>query len=144
MTPGQSYCKEIHSKLMRPRKAGLGLILSVFVVDDEPLIASTLTHILKDNGYDARCFVNPLEALEAARMSAPDLLISDVIMPGLSGVDLAIHFKKQCPTCKVLLIAGRAATDDLLEAARAQGHDFHLIAKPFHPTDLLALINDLT
>jgi DNA-binding response OmpR family regulator len=120
------------------------LISSVFVVDDEPLIASTLTQILKANGYDAHCFVNPLEALEAARVSAPDLLISDVIMPELSGIDLAIHFKEQCPTCTVLLIAGRAATNDLLEAARKRGHDFQLIAKPFHPADLLARLKDLT
>jgi DNA-binding NtrC family response regulator len=127
---------------MRLRKADPSLISRVFVVDDEPVIASTLTHILKANGYDARCFVNPLEALEAARTSAPDLLISDVIMPGLSGIDLAIHFKEQCPMCKVLLTAGQAATADLLEAARKRGHDFQLIAKPFHPTDLLALIKD--
>jgi CheY-like chemotaxis protein len=54
------------------------LISRVFVVDDERVIASTLTAILTVNGYDARCFVNPLEALEAARTAGPDLLISDV------------------------------------------------------------------
>jgi CheY-like chemotaxis protein len=65
-------------------------------------------------------------------------------MPGLSGIDLAIRFKEQCPACKVLLIAAVAATADLLRSAREQGHDFQLLAKPFHPADLLALINDLT
>ena len=42
------------------------------------------------------------------------------------------------PNCKILLISGQAATADLLERARAQGHEFEILAKPVHPTDLLA------
>jgi CheY-like chemotaxis protein len=116
------------------------LISRVFVVDDERVIASTLTTILQVSGYDARCFVNPLEALEAARTAEPNLLISDVLMPELSGIDLAIRLKEQYPTCKVLLFSGQAMTADLLASAREQGHDFQLLAKPVHPTDLLARI----
>jgi FixJ family two-component response regulator len=96
----------------------------VFVVDDDRLIASTTTTILGLNGYAARCFVNPLEALDAARTVRPDLVIADVVMPGLSGIDLAVRLKQQCPTCRVLLFSGQAATSDLLEAARVQGHEF--------------------
>jgi DNA-binding response OmpR family regulator len=118
------------------------LISRVFVIDDERVIASTLGTILKLNGYDASSFVNPLEALEAARTGGPDLLISDVVMPELSGVDLAVRLKEQCPTCKVLLFSGQAATTDLLEGAREQGHDFQVLAKPIHPTALLARIKD--
>jgi CheY-like chemotaxis protein len=116
------------------------LISSVFVVDDEQLIASTLTTILKLNGYDARCFTNPLEALDAARTLGPDLLISDVVMPELSGIDLAVRLKEECPACKVLLFSGQAMTIDLLQSARKQGHEFQVLAKPIHPTDLLARI----
>ena len=72
----------------------------------------------------------------------PDLLISDVVMPQLSGIDLAIRVKEQCPACKVLLFSGQAQTADLLEVARIQGHDFELLAKPIHPADLLARIKD--
>jgi DNA-binding response OmpR family regulator len=115
----------------------------MFVVDDDRLIASTTTTILRLNGYEVRCFVNPLEALEAARTVRPDLVIADVVMPGLSGIDLAVRLKEQCPTCKVLLFSGQAATSDLLEAARGQGHEFKVLAKPIHPTDLLARIKDL-
>ena len=72
------------------------MISRVFVVDDERLIASTTTAILKLNGYEAHWFVNPLEALEAARtVGPPDLVIADVIMPGLSGIDLAIRLKEE-------------------------------------------------
>jgi DNA-binding response OmpR family regulator len=115
----------------------------VFVVDDDRLIASTTTTILRLNGYEVRCFVNPLEALEAARTVRPDLIIADVVMPGLSGIDLAVRLKEQCPPCRVLLFSGQAATSDLLEAARGQGHEFKVLAKPIHPTDLLARIKDL-
>jgi DNA-binding response OmpR family regulator len=116
------------------------LISRVFVVDDERTIASTLATILKVNGYDAQYFTNPLDALQHARTAPPDLLITDVLMPEMSGVDLAVRFKEECPTCKVLLFSGQAQTIDLLEAARAQGHDFQLLTKPVHPTDLLARI----
>jgi CheY-like chemotaxis protein len=81
--------------------------------------------------------MNPLEALAEAASTPPDLLISDVMMPEMSGVDLAIKFH---PDCKVLLFSVQAATADLLRAAREQGHDFELLVKPVHPTDLLAAI----
>jgi CheY-like chemotaxis protein len=90
------------------------------------------------NGYSARCFTAPMEALAAARSDVPDLLISDVAMPGLSGVDLAIEMRAQYPKCKIMLFSGQAATLDLLENARTQGHDFHLVLKPVHPSELLA------
>jgi DNA-binding NtrC family response regulator len=109
----------------------------IFVVDDEPVIASTLVAILQMNGFSAKFFTCPLDAMAAARLKAPDLLISDVAMPGISGIDLAIQMKAQYPTCKVLLFSGQAATMDLLEDARAQGHDFDLLLKPVPPAELL-------
>jgi DNA-binding NtrC family response regulator len=115
----------------------------VFVVDDEHVIASTLAAILNMNGYSARFFTRPLEALAAAQSDIPDLLISDVAMPGLSGVDLAIQMRARHPECKILLFSGQAATLDLLEDARNQGHDFHLLLKPVHPTELLSEIETL-
>jgi CheY-like chemotaxis protein len=118
------------------------LISTIFVVDDDRIIASTTKTILQLNGYEVRSFVNSLEALEAARTVKPDLVITDVVMPGLSGIDLAIQLKELCPTCKVLLLSGQVKTEDLLETAREQGHDFAVLAKPIHPTDLLARIKD--
>jgi CheY-like chemotaxis protein len=114
-----------------------GPVPRIFVVDDEPVIASTLAAILQMNGFSAKFFTCPQEALNAARLKAPDLLISDVAMPGISGVDLAIQMRGQYPTCKILLFSGQAGTMDLLEDARAQGHDFDLLPKPVPPTELL-------
>ncbi len=118
---------------------------NVFVVDDEEVIASSLAMILQlHGGFHARSFTKPLEALQAARLESPDLLIADVVMPLLSGIELAIQVQKHCPGCKVLLFSGQAATSHLLEAARARGYDFELLSKPVHPADLLAKIRDLT
>ena len=109
----------------------------IFVVDDDEVIATSLTAILKISGFEAAAFQNPLDALNAARVEAPDLLISEVVMPELSGIELALRFKEECPSCKVLLFSGQAATANLLQKARDQGHDFTLLSKPIHPTDLL-------
>jgi DNA-binding response OmpR family regulator len=108
----------------------------IFVVDDEYVIAFTLAVILNRNGFSARCFTRPLEALTAAQSDPPDLLISDVAMPGLSGIDLATRMRAQHPECKILLFSGHAATLGLLEDARNQS--FHLLLKPVHPSELLA------
>ena len=115
----------------------------IFVVDDEFIIASTLATILQRNGFDAVFFTEPLAVLPAAREQAPDLLITDVVMPGLSGIDLAIALKQEFPDCKVLLFSGQAATSNLLETARAKGHDFELLSKPIHPTEFLKKIKNV-
>jgi DNA-binding response OmpR family regulator len=96
----------------------------IFVVDDEPVIASTLAVIFNMNGYSTRWFTEPMEVLAAAQSDVPDLLISDVAMPGLSGTDLAMQMRAQYPKCKIPLFSGQSATLDLLENARSQGHTF--------------------
>jgi CheY-like chemotaxis protein len=116
----------------------------IFVVDDEPVIASSLAAILRMNGFSASFFTSPLEALAAARSESPDLLITDVAMPGISGVELAIQMRAQYPNCKILLFSGQAATSDLMEGARAQGYDFRLLQKPVFPSVFLSEIGQLS
>jgi DNA-binding response OmpR family regulator len=113
----------------------------VFVVDDEPVISQTLAIILNKAGFSALAFDDPLKAIAASERTPPDLLISDVMMPGITGIELAILFRRAYPECKVLLFSGQAATTDLLTEAREQGYDFDILAKPVHPSDLLAKLN---
>jgi CheY-like chemotaxis protein len=110
----------------------------VLVVDDERVIADTLAIILNQNGFDASAVYTGTAAIERARSVRPDLIISDVIMPDVNGIEAAITIRKLLPGCKILLFSGQAATADLLESARSQGHEFEILAKPVHPQDLLA------
>jgi DNA-binding NtrC family response regulator len=74
---------------------------------------------------------------------APNLLRSDVAMPGISVIDLAIQMRAQYPECKILLFSGQADTMDLLEDARSQGHNFQLLQKPVHPCVMDSMIGEL-
>jgi len=115
----------------------------IFVVDDEPMIGSTLAMILCMDGFDARPFTAPLAALLAARCEAPDALISDVVMPNISGVQLAIQIHEACPNCKVLLFSGQSLTSELAETARDAGLRFEMLLKPAHPETLLRQVRKL-
>lgn len=110
----------------------------VLVVDDEHVIADTLAIILNQSGFDASAVYSGTEAVERARRITPDLVITDVFMPDLNGIQAAIQIRSFLPRCKILLFSGQAATADLLENARAEGHEFEILAKPVHPQDLLA------
>ena len=110
---------------------------SVFVVDDEPLICKTLVAILNHSGYQAAGFEDPTLAVEAARETSPDLLLTDVMMPRMNGIELAIHFHTFHPHCKVLLFSGMAATEDLLIEPRFKDYKFSFLTKPVHPSELL-------
>lgn len=114
-----------------------------FVVDDEDVIASTLELILLSRGFAVRSFVDPTDAAEAAHSEKPDFLLTDVMMPKLNGIELAIKVKEINPNCCVLLFSGQASTSDLLAKASEQGHCFDILAKPVHPLELLGKIAEL-
>ena len=112
----------------------------VLVVDDESTIADTITAILSLSGYAATAAYDGDDALETALISPPNLLITDVMLPGMNGIELAITVKRVYPDCKILLFSGQAATGDLMTTAKRAGHDFTLLSKPMPPNDLLAAI----
>jgi len=110
----------------------------VLVADDEQVIADTLVMILNQSGFDARAVYSGEKAVEVAATFKPDMLISDVIMADLTGIDAAIRMRALLPRIKILLFSVQVATADLLEKARAKGYEFEILAKPVHPQDLLA------
>ncbi len=109
----------------------------VLVIDDESLVADTVADILNRHGYQAVAVYTGKEALEQARHACPDIVLCDVIMPEVSGVEAAIALHQLCPAARIILFSGQAGSAALLERARAQGHDFEMLAKPVHPRDLL-------
>jgi DNA-binding response OmpR family regulator len=108
----------------------------VLLVDDEELIVETLAAILTHAGFAVMKAYDGASALDIARTVPPDLLISDVAMPGMDGITLAVAVSCAVPDCGVLLFSGHAQPRDLEDARRA-GYDFPLLTKPVHPRTIL-------
>jgi DNA-binding NtrC family response regulator len=115
----------------------------VLVLDDEQVIANTLALILNRSGFEAHAVYTAEAAIQSAREVSPDVLISDVIMDGTTGIDAAIRISEIAPHCRVILFSGQAATADLLERAQAGGHHFELLIKPVHPRTLLERLSQI-
>lgn len=111
--------------------------LKVLIADDEVLIADTLGLILRQGGYECRVVYSGASALAQSRDFQPALLISDVIMPDMNGIEVAIRVRELVPGCEILLLSGQAATADLMRQANAAGHRFDVLSKPIPPDELL-------
>jgi CheY-like chemotaxis protein len=109
----------------------------ILVVDDEPLIADTIVQILNRSGFIAEAAYGGREAIDAARRINPELILSDVLMPHIDGVEAAIAIQKFLPETRIVLFSGQAATVEILARARKRGYHFELLAKPLHPTQLI-------
>jgi CheY-like chemotaxis protein len=109
----------------------------ILVVDDEDLVADSVAEILKEHGFEAHAAYSGKEAIDLAHERCPDILMSDVLMPRLNGVQTALAIREICPRVRILLFSGQAGTVDILKRARSQGHDFELLPKPIHPDELL-------
>jgi DNA-binding NtrC family response regulator len=112
----------------------------VLVVDDEPIIADTLALIFNKKGFEARAVYSGEQAVEVAMTLNPDVLISDVIMGRMSGIEAANLILMRVPGCRVILISGQASTADLLSRAKSKGQVFEILNKPVHPQILLDLL----
>ncbi|MGI9101483.1 MAG: response regulator [Terriglobales bacterium] len=113
------------------------------VVDDEPIIADTVAHILHLSGFRAVPVYSGQAALDQAELECPDVVITDVVMPELNGIETAKRLLRSCPSTKILLLSGQAATAEMVKQARAEGLRCELLAKPLHPEDLLAHLHRL-
>jgi DNA-binding NtrC family response regulator len=105
----------------------------VFVVDDEKSLADIIVALLKNHGYDAVAFYNPLEALAASVSLKPDFLLSDFKMANMDGLTLAVSLTQRHPDCKVLMMTG-AAQDAVTHPAFGR---FGFVYKPISLSLLL-------
>lgn len=109
----------------------------VLVVDDEHTVADTLRRIFSTNGYEARAAYSAEQAIEISAEWIPNLFVIDVILPRMNGIDLAILLQEQFPKCRLILFSGQASTAELLTDAVTKGHNFEILAKPVHPSEML-------
>jgi CheY-like chemotaxis protein len=115
---------------------------TVLVVDDERLIADTISAILTEHGFVAFKAYSGAEAVRLAAETQPDIVLSDVLMPKMSGVQMAIQIKELLPGTRIVLLSGQAATAELMRQAAEAGHNFELLAKPIHPEELVMKLKE--
>lgn len=116
----------------------------ILVADDEPIVASTLVQILKEEGFEAISVSDGAAAVRWARQARPDVVICDVVMPTLNGVEAAKQIRAILPETHVILFSGQAAATGIVERAEVEGHRFQVLAKPIDPEVLLNTIVRLT
>jgi CheY-like chemotaxis protein len=109
----------------------------VLVVDDQHLIADSLAEIFENAGFSAAVAYDGWEALQLAARFHPDCLISDVLMPRMNGVELAITIRNHYPATTILLFSGQAGISEILQDGHRRGYEFELIPKPIHPLKLI-------
>jgi CheY-like chemotaxis protein len=112
----------------------------VLVVDDEELITETLREILRRAGFDVQIAFDGCAALELVPVFRPHYLLTDVLMPRMNGVELAIAVRKMFPETRIILFSGQAGISDILLNGKQQGFQFELIPKPMHPLKLIELL----
>jgi DNA-binding NtrC family response regulator len=116
--------------------------LRVLVVDDEFIIASTWAQILRMSGFETDLATSGEAAIRNARQRRPDVLLSDVLMPGISGIETATEILKFHPDCRVILISGHAETARSLAQDYPGKPDFEILRKPIHPLVVLERIRE--
>src|SRR5580692_923797 len=101
----------------------------VLVVDDETVITDTMTLILNRQGYSAVAAYDGESAIQSALLNPPQLVISDVMMPSMNGIEVGVTIRRIFPDCKVILMSGQSASSDLIAAALSAGNHFVFLQK---------------
>ena len=115
-----------------------GVQETILLVEDEEFVRKVAAEVLESAGYRLAVAPSAGEALEIGRASAGeiDLLLADIVLPGMSGSDLALEFESLWPQCPILLMSGKVE-----ELARL-GHGKRYLAKPFSVATLLNSVRE--
>lgn len=115
----------------------------ISIVDDDEAIVYSLTRLMRHHGYSAAGFTDVRGARIGVERRAPDLLISDIGMPEVSGIDFAIEVTDRFPNCKVLLFSARLDAQEMVEDMAHHGYCFSVAMKPLDPGNLMRIVRGL-
>ncbi len=113
----------------------------MLVVDDETLIADSVAAILNRNGYDAVARYTGFSAIQYLQERPPDIVITDVMLPDLDGVRVAMAVREALPDARVVLFSGHTAAAQLMEINAIGANAFEMLSKPVHPAQLLKALH---
>jgi len=108
--------------------------MKILIAEDEQLMLRTLEMRLKKDGYEVIIARDGRETLERIADSKPDLVISDIMMPYVSGLEIVSYLKEQATHIPIIILSGMGQEDVVLEAFHLGADDF--ISKPFSPNEL--------
>ena len=91
---------------------------SILIVDDEPSILQTLSGLLADEGFEVTTAANGYEALKIIDAESPDLVLLDIWMPGIDGIETLKEIKKENPTIQVIIITGHGTIETAVNATK--------------------------
>ncbi len=111
--------------------------IRVLVVDDEPALRKSLARILQARGYEVATADDGLAGLEALERALPDVLLTDLLMPRMTGLELLQKAKARWPELEVVIMTAFADVDTAVSAVKAGAYDF--LTKPFPSNDAVAL-----
>src|SRR5262245_34861149 len=110
---------------------------SVLVVDDEPTIGEVVSKYLERAGYETRVAADGYEALEAVAQSRPDLIVLDLMLPGLDGLEVMRRVRDR--STAVILLTAKGEESDRVIGLRLGADDY--VVKPFSPAELVARVD---
>ena len=111
------------------------------LVEDEKRMSEALCEILRQEKYDTDAFADGISGLDAARSGIYDLLILDVMLPGINGFDIARTVRREGIQAPILMLTARADTDDKVSGLDSGADDY--LTKPFETKELLARVRAL-
>jgi two-component system, NtrC family, nitrogen regulation response regulator NtrX len=113
---------------------------SILIVDDEPSITQSLGGLLSDEGFETLTAYNGYEALKLIGVESPDLVLLDIWMPGLDGIETLKEIKKEHPLIQVIMITGHGTIETAVKATKLGAFDF--IEKPLSIDKVIVAINN--
>lgn len=112
---------------------------TVLLVDDEPAIVAALRRTLRGRGYRILGATGPMEALDLLAAESVDLVVSDIDMPGMSGLDLVSRIRREHPGVVRMLLTGRGTLDAALRAIN-DGEVHRFLTKPWDDDELRDIV----
>jgi DNA-binding response OmpR family regulator len=112
---------------------------TILVVDDEPVERQTLTDILRLEGYHVSAVANGEAAVDHVRLNQVDLMILDLRMPGMNGLEVIKVVNRIAPEIEIILLTAHGSMETAIEALRSQIHDYLL--KPASPAQIIESVS---
>lgn len=113
------------------------MVQRILVVDDDTALAEMIGIVLQSERFEPLHCAQGSEALEVFRAATPDLVLLDVMLPGVNGVDVCRQIRAESGT-PIIMLTARSDTSDVVRGLEAGADDY--VVKPFNPTELLARI----